>query len=87
MRFLREWFISAPSGRPRFDEIHTVDEVFAHARREIEHFFAIYKELEGRSPVRAGPREAHKAISDSRKKYLARRAAAQAHEESILREP
>ncbi|MGO9260941.1 MAG: inorganic diphosphatase [Bryobacteraceae bacterium] len=32
----------------RFDQIHTIDQVFPHILREIEHFFAIYKELEGK---------------------------------------
>ena len=34
---------------PRFDQIHTIDQVFPHNLREIEHFFTIYKELGGRS--------------------------------------
>jgi len=43
-------------------------------RREIEHFFTIYKELEGRLTRMegwGGPREARKAIVDSRNRYLA----------------
>ncbi len=33
---------------PRYQEVHTLDQIFPHLRREIEHFFNIYKELEGR---------------------------------------
>ena len=33
---------------PRYDEIPTMDQIWAHMRREIEHFFTIYKELEGK---------------------------------------
>ena len=82
--------IAVPNRNPRYDEIHTVDQVFPHVRREIEHFFAIYKELEGKSTRMegwGGPREARKAILDSRKRYLNRKEAGQAAEaEPILPE-
>ena len=42
-------------------------------RREIEHFFSIYKELEGKVTTMegwGGPREARKAIQDARQRYL-----------------
>jgi inorganic pyrophosphatase len=50
-----------------------MDQIFTHVRREIEHFFTIYKELEGRSTRMegwGGPREARKAIVTSRERYL-----------------
>jgi inorganic pyrophosphatase len=65
--------IAVPTRNPRYDQIHTLDQIFAHVRREIEHFFTIYKELEGRVTRREGwgdPREARRVILDSRKKYL-----------------
>jgi inorganic pyrophosphatase len=40
--------ISVPTRNPRYDQIHTLDQIFPHIRREIEHFFAIYKGLEGK---------------------------------------
>src|ERR1700733_13003261 len=40
--------LAVPNRNPRYDQIHTIDQVFAHKLREIEHFFAIYKELEGK---------------------------------------
>jgi len=65
--------ISVPTRNPRFDQIHTIDQIFAHIRREIEHFFTIYKELEGKLTEMRGwgdPREARKMIVDSRKRFL-----------------
>jgi inorganic pyrophosphatase len=53
-----------------------MDHVFPHIRREIEHFFSIYKELEGRVTKMegwAGPPEARRAIIDSRARYAAAR--------------
>ncbi|MFN8938612.1 MAG: inorganic diphosphatase, partial [Acidobacteriota bacterium] len=40
--------LAVPTRNPRFEQIHTIDQVFPHTRREIEHFFTIYKELEGK---------------------------------------
>ena len=63
----------SPTRNPRYDQIHTMDQIFTHVRREIEHFFTIYKELEGRLTRMegwGGPREARKAIVDSRDRYL-----------------
>lgn len=65
--------LAVPNRNPRYDQIHTMDQVFPHVRRETEHFFAIYKELEGRQTRMlgwAGPREARKAILESRLRYL-----------------
>ena len=65
--------LAVPTRNPRYDQIHTMDQIFSHVRREIEHFFTIYKELEGRHTRMegwGGPREARKAILDSRARYL-----------------
>lgn len=65
--------LAVPNRNPRFDQIHTIDQVFPHKLREIEHFFAIYKELEGkRTEMRGwqGPREARDAIRLARERYL-----------------
>lgn len=67
--------LAVPTRNPRYDQIHTMDQVFAHVRRELEHFFTIYKELEGRVAVMqgwGGPREARRCIVESRERYLAR---------------
>jgi inorganic pyrophosphatase len=65
--------IAVPNNNPRFDSIHTIDQVFPHVRREIEHFFSIYKELQGsktRMEGWGGPKEARKLIVDFRNAYL-----------------
>ncbi|MDX2151032.1 MAG: inorganic diphosphatase [Bryobacteraceae bacterium] len=65
--------LAVPNRNPRYDQIHTMDQIFPHVRREVEHFFQIYKELEGKVTNLlgwGGPREARKAILDSRQRYL-----------------
>jgi inorganic pyrophosphatase len=72
-----EKILAIPTRNPRFENIHTMDQVFPHVRREIEHFFSIYKELQGAQMKMegwGGPREARKVITDSRQAYLDRRA-------------
>jgi inorganic pyrophosphatase len=65
--------LAVPECNPRYSQIHTIDQVFAHKLREIEHFFAIYKELEERRTEMhgwLGPREARDVIRVSRERYL-----------------
>jgi inorganic pyrophosphatase len=65
--------LAVPTKNPRYDQIHTMDQIFAHVRREIEHFFTIYKELEGKVTKMegwGGPMEARRAIVESRTRYL-----------------
>jgi inorganic pyrophosphatase len=70
--------LAVPTRNPRYDQIYTMDQVFPHVRRELEHFFAIYKELQG-SQVRmqgwSGPMEARREIVNSRRRYLDHKAA------------
>ena len=71
--------LAVPYRNPRFDQVHTIDQVFPHSLTEIEHFFTIYKELEGKiTEMRGwkGPREARDLIRKSREAYLARNASA-----------
>lgn len=71
--------LAVPRKNPRYDEIHTMDQIFPHVRREIEHFFTIYKELEGRVTRMkgwGGPAEARRAIMESRSRYLESKAPA-----------
>ena len=54
--------LAVPTRNPRYDQIHT-----------LEHFFTIYKELEGKITMMqgwGGPREARKAIMECRQRYL-----------------
>jgi inorganic pyrophosphatase len=65
--------VGVPNRNPRYDQVHSLDQIFAHVRREIEHFFTIYKELEGRTTATlgwGGPKDARKVIVDSRERYL-----------------
>ena len=68
-----EKILAVPNRNPRFDQIHTIDQVFPHNLREIEHFFAIYKELEKkRTEMKGwrGPREAREVIRKARERYV-----------------
>lgn len=72
--------LAVPTRNPRYDQVHTMDQIFSHVKREIEHFFTIYKELEGKTTTMSGwggPMEARKAIMTSRQTYLDRHAAAE----------
>lgn len=65
--------LAVPTRNPRYDQIHTMDQIFPHVRREVEHFFSIYKELEGKVTTMegwGGPAEARKFITDCRRRYL-----------------
>jgi inorganic pyrophosphatase len=65
--------LAVPNRNPRFESIHTIDQVIPHTRKEIEYFFSIYKELQGVKTQIKGwgnPREARKMISESRERYL-----------------
>jgi inorganic pyrophosphatase len=66
--------LAVPFRNPRYDQIHTTDQMFPHVLREIEHFFAIYKELEKKRTQMLGwrgPREARETIRACRERYLA----------------
>jgi inorganic pyrophosphatase len=66
--------LAVPNRNPRFNQIRTIEEVFPHNLREIEHFFAIYKELEGKhTEMRGwrGPDDARALIRTARERYLA----------------
>ena len=65
--------LAVPNRNPRYDQIHTMDQIFPHVRREIEHFFTIYKELENRKTEMQGwgqAKDAREAILESRRRFL-----------------
>jgi inorganic pyrophosphatase len=65
--------LAVPNNNPRYDSIHTIDQIFPHLKREIEHFFSIYKELQGtKTDINGwgGPKEARRLITDFRHTYL-----------------
>jgi len=64
-----EKILAVPNRNPRFDQVQKIEDLFPHNLREIEHFFAIYKELEGkRTEMRGwrGPEEAQALIRVAR---------------------
>ena len=65
--------LAVPNRNPVFDQWHSIHDVFPHLLRELEHFFTIYKELEGkRTEMRGwkGPAETRAAIRTGRERYL-----------------
>jgi inorganic pyrophosphatase len=65
--------VAVPTSNPRYHQIQSMEDVFPHVRRELEHFFAIYKELEGRRTRMlgwGGVDEAHHVIMSSRERFL-----------------
>lgn len=64
--------VAVPIGDPRYAEVTTLDQLGQHWAREIEQFFATYKELEGKiSEVRGwhGLDEVARQLVDSRARY------------------
>lgn len=64
--------LAVPLSDPFMDGYHDLDDVPPHTLREIDHFFAVYKELEGKETVTggwAGRAEACEAIDDSIRRY------------------
>ena len=70
-----EKVFAVASCNPRFEEVHNYTDVNAHVLREIEHFFSIYKDLEGKRVKLSGWKDAavaHQVIMDSHQRYLER---------------
>jgi inorganic pyrophosphatase len=68
--------LAVPNGNPRYAEVHNIDQIFTHIRHEIEHFFTIYKELEGRATATlgwGGLQATRKIVVKSRDNYLEKR--------------
>jgi len=69
--------LAVPGRDPRHDEIRDLSNVSEHVQREIEYFFSMYKELEGKTMKMRGWRgidEAYSVINASRERYLERKA-------------
>ena len=71
-----DWkILSVPARNPRYENIADIHSLAAHVRDEIEHFFNIYKELEGKKVQTHGWRgaaDALNAIRSSRERYLSK---------------
>lgn len=64
--------LAVPSNDPQFSDFHDLGDLSRHFPQEVEHFFKVYKELEGK-PVESqgwvGADEARKAITSAMKLY------------------
>jgi len=70
--------LAVPTGDPRYKEVLEIRDVPPHVRREIEHFFQIYKELENKKVLTRGWRSrktACRSIRAARERYLKTRPA------------
>ncbi len=66
--------LAVPTSDPRFDQVHSLEDLPSHWLREIETFFATYKTLEGvQTEVLGwhGLDEALRVIGEARRRYLA----------------
>lgn len=67
-----EKVLAYATGNPRFSRIHNYTEVQPHILLEIEHFFSIYKDLEGKRTKVLGWKdrgEAHKIIEACQRRF------------------
>jgi inorganic pyrophosphatase len=67
-----EKVLAVPTGDPYADDIHALSDVPQHTLREIEHFFQVYKDLEGvttRTRGFEGAEEAREAIVQAMELY------------------
>ncbi len=67
-----EKILAVPSHDPRFQEVNELHDMPHHHVREIEHFFAIYKELEGKPTAVSGwysSQKAHQLILEAHERY------------------
>jgi len=67
-----EKILAVVENDPIYKEIHEHGEVFPHLLREIEHFFSIYKSLEGKKTEISGwssAEAARKLISEGRQRF------------------
>jgi inorganic pyrophosphatase len=70
-----EKVLAVSSVNPRFAEVHDYPDVYSHVLREIEHFFSIYKDLEGKRTKMMGWKTAgiaRQVIMTSHQRYLDR---------------
>lgn len=58
-----EKLLAVPSEDPRFEAIHSLDDMPQHVLKEIAHFFEVYKDLEDKETVIKGWEDADKAAS------------------------
>lgn len=72
-----EKILAVGSGNPRFGGIDSYEQIQPHILREIEHFFSIYKDLEGKRTQVLGWKDretAYASIRSSQERYRAQHA-------------
>ncbi|MFB3814586.1 MAG: inorganic diphosphatase [Terriglobales bacterium] len=70
-----EKVLAVSSCNPRYENVRNYSDVYAHQLREIEHFFSIYKDLEGKRTKMAGWQSAEIAqqvVMQCHQRYLER---------------
>ncbi len=73
-----EKVVAYATGNPRFQNVESYTEVQPHVLREIEHFFSIYKDLEGKRTKALGWKNrdiAQEVIHSSHERYMEQRKA------------
>ena len=68
--------LAVPERSLRYEQIQSLDDVPPHVLTEVQHFFEICKELEGKAAERKGWQNldsARVAIRESRRRYLDQR--------------
>ena len=69
-----EKILAVTESNPRFKEINDYSEIYPHMLLEISHFFATYKDLEGKRGIVSGWQDverARKVIAASHARYIA----------------
>lgn len=72
-----EKVLAVPAEDPRFENVEQLDDLPGHALREVEYFFDVYKELEGKETAALGwkgSQEARAAIREAQEAYEPRQA-------------
>ncbi|WP_185870510.1 inorganic diphosphatase [Blattabacterium cuenoti] len=57
-----EKIICVPTEDPNYNPINSIDEISFHVKKEIEHFFMVYKDLEGKKVIIGDWKDQKKAI-------------------------
>jgi inorganic pyrophosphatase len=72
-----EKVVAYATGNPRFQDVQSYTEVQPHILREIEHFFSVYKDLEGKRTKALGWKDrdvAQEVIRSSHERFMEQKA-------------
>jgi inorganic pyrophosphatase len=70
-----EKIIAVPYHDPRFEEVNEITDLRKHTIREVQHFFEVYKELEGKPTAMLGwhgSARAREIIAAAHQRFLQR---------------